>query len=328
MIAAVAEGWAVRGRAADYVPEGGGSHHWKLTDRRSESFFVTVDDLDDKDWIAPTRNAVFDGLEQALVAAASLRRDANLDFVVAPLPSIDNEVVRRISARYALSVYPFLVGQSYQFGPHADPGRRREVLEMVIQLHRATAIPAPRADLHTPSFGGRRDLDRALQDPHRAWEGGPFADGARVLVARHATVLTEVVRGFDRLVEAALSTKAEAVITHGEPHAGNVICVDGRLLLIDWDTVALGPPERDLWMIAADGGEEVARYHEATGRQVDPATMSLYRLRWYLDDVASAVRLFCHPHQRTEDTVRWWEALAPRLEQLPEWKEALAGFLR
>jgi spectinomycin phosphotransferase len=327
VVSAVAEGWTGRAHAAVYVAEGGGSHHWKLTDRQDRSLFVTVDDLDDKDWMADSRDAVFDGLGCALGSAASLRDDAKLDFVVAPIPSIDGEVLRRLGSRYALSVYPFLVGQSYPFGPHADPDRRRDVLDMVIQLHGATATVAHDAPRREPSFGGRRELEDALRDPDGPWDAGPFADAARVLVARHASELSEVARGFHRLVEATSPTRSEPVITHGEPHPGNVMSVDGRLMLIDWDTVALGPPERDLWMVASDAGEEITLYYEATGRHIDPAALSLYRLRWYLDDVASAVRLFRQPHRRTEDTQRWWEGLPPRLGQLPQWKEALTELL-
>jgi hypothetical protein len=45
----------------------------------------------------------------------------------------------------------------------------------------------------------------------------------------------------------------------------------------------------------------------------------LYRLRWYLDDLASAIRLFRNSHLDTADTRRWWHGLVPRLEQLPVW---------
>ena len=31
---------------------------------------------------------------------------------------------------------------------------------------------------------------------------------------------------------------------------------NGNLLLVDWDTVAVAPPERDLWLVATDSGEE------------------------------------------------------------------------
>jgi spectinomycin phosphotransferase len=40
------------------------------------------------------------------------------------------------------------------------------------------------------------------------------------------------------------------VVTHGEPHPGNILRAAGGLYLIDWDTVGLALPERDLWMVA------------------------------------------------------------------------------
>ena len=39
------------------------------------------------------------------------------------------------------------------------------------------------------------------------------------------------------------------VVTHGEPHPVNVMQTDAGRVLIDWDTVAIAPPERDLWMV-------------------------------------------------------------------------------
>jgi spectinomycin phosphotransferase len=47
-----------------------------------------------------------------------------------------------------------------------------------------------------------------------------------------------------------------------------------------------------------------------TACELDPAVMTLYRLRWYLDDLASTVRMFRNPHRDTPDTRRWWLGLA------------------
>ncbi len=113
------------------------------------------------------------------------------------------------------------------------------------------------------------------------------------------------------------------MVTHGEPHPANVMSVSDTLVLIDWDTVALAAPERDLWMVATQGDDPFGRYEDVTGHQVDPATMSLYRLRWYLDDIASAVQLFSSPHELTADTQRWSADLASRVESLASWRQAL-----
>jgi spectinomycin phosphotransferase len=117
--------------------------------------------------------------------------------------------------------------------------------------------------------------------------------------------------------------RADPVITHGEPHPANLISVDGRLVLIDWDTAALAPPERDVFLIAAAGNDGADRYRQAAGRELDPAVLTLYRLRWYLDDLACTIRLLRNRHRDTPDTRRWLDGLAPRLEQLPRWLDLL-----
>jgi spectinomycin phosphotransferase len=80
-------------------------------------------------------------------------------------------------------------------------------------------------------------------------------------------------------------------------------------MLIDWDTVGLAPPERDLWMVATETGAELRRYTELTGRPVDMAAIELYRLRWALDDLSCFVRDLRAPHRRTPGTEDAWQAL-------------------
>ena len=122
-------------------------------------------------------------------------------------------------------------------------------------------------------------------------------------------------------------------MTHGEPHPGNVLRgPDGRYL-VDWDTVQVAPPERDLWMLAGDrldgglggGGPDRAGggfgddptfldgYTRATGRAVSPAGIALYRLWWALADIAVYVGTFRNPHHVTEDTTLAWASLGHSL---------------
>jgi len=320
---ALAEGWRLRAASMEYVPEGGGGYHWKLIDEDGQPYFVTVDDLDDKDWMADTRGAVFEGLRRALSTAAALRHGAGLDFVAAPIAAGDGGLLHRVDGRYAVSVFPFLAGRSYPFGPYPDARLRGAALDMIAVLHQSTAAVRDRAPHHVPRFAGRGDLNAFLSDPDRPWDGGPFSEAARRLLVTRTADVAQLAAGFDRLADDTSAARADPVITHGEPHPANLMSVDGRLVLIDWDTAALAPPERDVSLIATAGNDGASRYQEATGHELDPAVLTLYRLRWYLDDLASAIRLFRNRHRDTTDTRRWRDGLAPRLEQLPKWLHLL-----
>lgn len=320
---ALADGWRLRAARMEYLPVGGGSHHWAVTGADGLRRFVTVDDLDSKDWLGRTRETVSEELGRALRTAAALRSQAGLAFVVAPDPTLDGEPLRRVDDRYTVSVFPFLAGHSYAFGPYQDESLRGQVLDMIAALHRATPAVRGLAPVHVPGFTGRDDLDAFLLEPDRPWHGGPFSAGAHRLAAARAADIARLTAAFDRLADVTAPARADPVITHGEPHPGNVMRVGTRLVLIDWDTVALAAPERDIALIAG-GPADVDRYQQAAGRAVDPAVIILYRLRWYLDDLSSAVQMFRNPHLDTPDTRKWRRALAPELDQLPRWVDLLS----
>jgi aminoglycoside phosphotransferase (APT) family kinase protein len=259
--------------------------------------FVTVDDLDQKPWFGDTRESVFDGLRRAFDTAAALR-DAGLGFVVAPIPTSRGETVRRIGPRYAVALFPFVAGQAGRFG-HYDTAERVAVLAMLAELHRATpavARVARRLDLDVP---GRRNLESALAAVNETWLGGPFSEPARVALARHASDVTDLLALFDQLRADVARRSGNWVVTHGEPHAGNVMRTEERYVLVDWDTVALAPPERDLWMLADD----------AAGHELDDVAVNFFRLTWDLADIAAFTNVLRSPHRHNKDTAKAYDAL-------------------
>jgi spectinomycin phosphotransferase len=291
-----------------YAPVGGGSYHWTVRDRRGERWFVTVDDLGGKAWLGDTPDAVFTGLTAAMDTAVALRGEAGLRFVVAPIPTRSGAAVVRLTSRYAVYVFPFLAGPSGQFGAVRPAGERAELVDLLAALHRA-GLGSARVSRFAVGFPLRSVLEAALADVNRPWHGGPYSEPARALVAETAPVLREVLENFDRLAARVAEDADELVITHGEPHPGNVMLTDGVRMLIDWDTVGLAVPERDLWMVVSEGGEEGDRYGRATGRSVNPYALDLYRLRWSLDDASSFLQRLRSPHRRTADTEHAWRSL-------------------
>jgi len=325
---ALADGWGLSATTLRYAPVGGGSYHWVVTAGRSGRWFVTVDDLDDKGWLGRTRPAVLAGLRAALDASVTLRHEAGLRFVAAPVPALDGQSLRPLGDAHTVAVFPFLPGTPGEWDQPLPAADLDELVAMLAALHRVDPA-AVRLQQHEIGVSWRDDLELALRELGRPWTGGPFAEPARELLAGAAG---PVRRGLDALDRWASGPAAAAspVITHGEPHPGNVIrmpadvaCLPadagparGRIMLIDWDTVALAPPERDLWMVATATGDELRRYTELTGRPVDAAALELYRLRWALDDLSYFVRDLRVPHRRTPGTEHVWQSLQTTIAQL------------
>lgn len=306
LCAVLADGWGARIDAARFRPVGAGSYHWEVTDDRDSSWFVTVDDLG----VEGMRAATLAALTSAMDTALALRRDAGLDFVVAPVPTRTATTVWPLGNRYAVTVFPLLAGVAGEFGPHL-PADRAAVVTMLAELHvAAPPVSAMRAELSLPN---RRELLDALRELDSPWTGGPFAEPARALLTRHRRGIELMLADFDGLAGQLAGFAAEWVITHGEPHPGNLLSGAGDRYLIDWDTVRLAPPERDLWLAVDTGdGEDtgaLAAYTEATGRPVEPAALAYYRLRWRLADIAYYVAQLRGPHRYTADTEASWRYL-------------------
>ncbi|MBC3993655.1 phosphotransferase, partial [Streptomyces sp. AC563] len=257
--------------------------------------FVTVADLTHKDQWDGGADAAFAGLRAAMEAAVALRAQPGRDFVVAPLPTRDGAAVRRLGPRFAVSVFPYESGEAGAFGQELSEAERAALLDLLATLHRS-AVPEPLAELSPES---------------------PTGDVLRRALAE----LRERLAAYDALAAEVAGRGARRVVTHGEPHPGNVLRRAGaghagdRPLLVDWDTVRLAHPERDLWLVAT-GPADLDRYARASGHTPDPAALALYALRWDLRDVSEYLTWFRGPHERTSDTEAGWSGLRETVARL------------
>jgi spectinomycin phosphotransferase len=317
---ALRDGWGFDPEVVEYAPVGAGSYHWDVVDGDGRRGFVTVDDLDQKAWLGDIRDTVFDGVRRAFDTAAALR-DAGLRFVVAPLSARSGESVHRLDARYSLALFPHVDGEAGEFGYFEDDAEGwSTVVAMLADLHAATrsagaAVPALGFDL--PAVG---HLEAALRERDEPWSGGPLSEAAREAVQDAAADLAELLALAGRLRADALARCGDWVVTHGEPHAGNVMRTGDGARLVDWDTVALGPPERDLWRLVAGGGAEAAAlYHRLTGTEPDPAALDFFRLTWDLKDLGEYLYVLRGPHEENDDTLRSYGALVAAATLRESW---------
>ena len=320
----VVERWALAIGEMRYFPEGGGAYHWIADDADADGvrWFVTCDDLDTKPWLGTDRDSVFARLQTAYGIADALRRNAGLEFVVAPVPASvgSPEPAVRVDERHSVSVFAYVEGQPGRWGEPFTPHARADVIGMLARLHQqdaaAIAVAAvaaggglARRGLDVPGRGG---LEEALDSLGERWDGGPLGELARAEVAANARLAMRWLDQLDRFASNAADGDRRAVITHGEPHPGNLINTSAGPALVDWDTVALGRPERDLWMFA--GGDRatadlVTTYANLTGVKLDADALAAYRLLWALADVASFINQLRGEHERVADTERALVAL-------------------
>jgi spectinomycin phosphotransferase len=318
----LADGWGFDVEAADYAAVGFGSYHWIVTDFGGTRGFVTVDDLDRKAWLGDTRDSAYDGLRHAFDTAVALR-DSGLGFVVAPIPTNSGESVRRIGPRHTIALFPFVDGRAGRWGHDGTADERAAVVTMLAALHRAT----PAVDSVSRSIGldlpGRLHLEAGLQELDQTWLGGPFSEPARHALADHASDVAELLALADRFSADVSSRSGKWVVTHGEPHAANVMRTGESRLLVDWDTVALAPPERDLWMVVGDTADEATVYADATGHELDQVALNFFRLTWDLKDLAEYLNVLRSPHRETEDTMKAYDGLTKCVMTRDRWAALL-----
>lgn len=96
----IAERWRVSSPTVRYLAVGYGSHHWMVEDDHGGRWFASVDVL------APADPAASSASLEAALAVPVMVRSAGLDFVVAPLVSVEGALVHHIDSRHAVALYP------------------------------------------------------------------------------------------------------------------------------------------------------------------------------------------------------------------------------
>jgi len=316
------EGWGFRPASLSYQAVGFGSHHWLAVDQGGQKLFATVDDLSEKlRGDADTTTAVFDRLEQAFESALSLRHDAGLDFVIAPLPTTRGRVLRRLTGRYSLVVHPYLVDcQSRRDGEFETSADRHAVLAMLVRLHSAKATPPPVDGFDIPD---RAALLAAMHSTSEPWQTGPYGTRSRDLLARHAADLAALLAAFDQLATRVRTRGGRLVITHGEPDAGNVLKTPAGFVFVDWESALLAPPERDLWALAESDPSLLDVYSAATGTAIDTDALALHRMWYDLAEISGYICWFRGRHDDTADAAEGWQNLQCFLQPAQRWPDLL-----
>lgn len=277
VLAAVREHWLPEADAVEHLPVGFGAWHWCASVAGRSALFVTLDRL--------AGRHTPESLESAYRGAAALA-SSPLDFVLAPLPTVDGSITVGLDAA-RLSVTPWVDGTSGDGDLH-DAGEARRTAEMVGALH--TTQPPAGVPRWAPLVGA--DLPGLIADRVAApWGSGPYAERARAALGERLSDLERWVRRYLEL--AGRTDPARWVATHGEPHTRNQLrTTNGRTFLVDWESLKLAPRERDLRFLVDQGHGALCT--------ADPDLVEMFDLEWRLDEVSQYAEWFHAPHTGNE----------------------------
>lgn len=318
LVRVLADSWKLHVGSLEYRAVGLGSHHGHVVDTQGVSWFVTVDDLDSKQLAASdTVDAAFARLGAALATAQDLG-NAGCAFAVAPVATVADTPLVQLDHRFAVALYPFVEGTSYAWGDFSTHAHRLAPLDRIVALHSVPITATPHAAVDDFAVPLRDQLESGLEPGDPTWDRGPYARLTSTLLIDHAQGIRQALAEYDGLVQ-TVRGRAPAdrvVVTHGEPHPGNTILREDRWLLIDWDTVLIAPPERDLWNLDTGDGSAFAAYTGVTGTALLPPALALYRARWDLSELAVYVDHFRRHHTGSGDDEKSWNELSAVVDRL------------
>jgi spectinomycin phosphotransferase len=310
--AAVRDEWGVEVATAVHLEVGAGAWHWRIGDDVGPAWFATVEAVRTADE------------RRRLLAAyeATSELALRLPFVVPPVRTRDARLAVDVEPGLLLTLTPYLEGVAGP-GPPADDAERVDIAGLLGGLHRHPRprhVPVWRPRIGWHSHAGREELERCLASG--AWTGGPWSGPAERLLDDARSVLAAAIRRFLLLGAAVAGSVDRWVVTHGEPHTGNLIGTPDGPRLVDWGTLRLAPRERDLRdaLGSAEGDEPWFAYVEAGGRPepLSPDTLELFALEWHLSEIAEYAARFSRAHEDTADDRRCFADLETEVAALLE----------
>lgn len=249
--------------------------------------------VDGRDFFVKLRRGPF---RMASVTLPARLAALGIAAVIPPLPALSGTLVSTLDD-YAVIVYPYIAGRSAYETPLTD-AQRTALGAALWAIHEAEIPPAERDDAPRETYGPLwRNLARDLLA--LAERRGPFPDAVAADMAafmrRRSRTIHKLIDRAASLADYLVAQRLTFVLCHGDLHAGNLhVADDGRVYIVDWDTLIYAPPERDLMFVGA-GIDRVwptkaardAFYAGYAPGRIALAALAYYRCERAVEDIAA-----------------------------------------
>jgi len=231
------------------------------------------------------RSGAFD---EVTLAVPRLLQEAGVEAIIAPLETRAGRLWGELDD-FKLFLYPFVEGKD---------GYEVSMSERQWELFGAAlkGVHSARVPLELSRRIPREAYSAYWRDRVRMFQAQAEEDAYEEPAARRLAEIMRSQRGeIARVVEKAgalagllLETPREMGLCHADIHPGNLLIgKNDGLHIVDWDTLAIAPKERDLMFAGAEGSRERELFMRGYGpAQVDRVALAYYHYARIVEDLA------------------------------------------
>lgn len=278
--ACLASAYGLRISILTFLPLGAdvGTVVYRAEDRGGDAYFVKL------------RRG---GFRPVTVRVPAFLHDQGVPALIPPLKTLSGRLWTVMDA-YKMILYPFVEGQN----GYEVPLSNQHWLELgaAMRAIHTARLPAPLARLvprERFSAVYRRQVSTFQRQARQVNFADPAAAHLATLMRTHEDTIRGLVRRAAALARNLRARSLPFTLCHADLHAGNLhIGADGRLYIIDWDTLMLAPREHDLTLIGGcrlwNDPKQIALFYQGyASNEIDTCALAYYRSERVIMDIAA-----------------------------------------
>ncbi len=298
-----------------FLPEGEDSYGYIIASETGEKYFAKASTS------VPSSR---------LHVASLLRHQCNISGIVAPLKTQDGQQTMAWQ-HFQVSLFPFIEGKTrwdlWKAGADFTDTQLSETGALLATIHGCSnTIASNHLTSAKYDLPLRHEFHTVLEAPSKkTTPQNQYQKQLLELLIQHKSEILQTLERYESLGHSAAALQIPFVITHGDPTPGNLILdLENRLHLIDWDSVCLGPPEKDLVAFTGERFEVVLeRYltesEEKASLYAD--IFGFYIYEWTINEIRDYGTKILFRHNNAKQNEYDWESLQDYLPPNREYME-------
>jgi len=246
---------------------------------------------DQKEYFLKIRSKNF--VPSSVIIPFWLSMEIGLTNVINPIKTIDNKLFHKILFSY-ITLFPYINGQSgwnssftkdqfYKFG------------QFMHGLHSIEITNEYKLLLPIATYNKKciKIVKNYLKSIKNKVHDNPIIIEFLGILRNNESTIIKMINFLENIIKKNITEDKNLCLCHGDIHAGNILIDKDKFYVVDWDTITMAPPEKDLMFIGGNIGnrwnkkEEIDSFYRGYGKElkIDKDLIKYYRCERIIEDI-------------------------------------------